>query len=892
MGEIMNRYKKYLSIFVVFLFILNILPSSSIYSMKITNNKTIKEYNEFLKEENDYSFVDLLTKSKNHSLYVNGEIIVKFKEKIKLNFIKTSKGIFSGEKSLDILNNEYELKSTEKIFSKISSDQLSNIYKLSFSERINILEAIKSYNQLSVVEYAEPNYFYKYCIEPNDPLYPQQWALNNIEQDYPWDGRFNAPPGTFDCDIDAPEAWNITTGNENITMAIIDTGVDYNHPDLANNIWINDDEIPDNLIDDDNNGYIDDIRGWDFQDNDNDPMDDYDGQDNPLDASGHGTFCAGISCAIGNNGEGISGVGWNCKIMPIKTILTSSLLAKCLEYAVDNDADVISMSYGGYIYSQLQSDVIDYAYNKNVILVGSAGNDNVSRRHYPSGYDKVISVAATDSNDEKAIFSNYGPWVDVAAPGVDVLGLRAKNTDMYGDNIHIVDEDYYFASGTSMSAPYVSGIAALLLSYNRSLTPDMIKTIIINSADKLSSVSFYIGGRTNAYQTLQKNPAIVLLEQFVDWTNINGNIEIIGKIWGTNFEEYILEYGWGENPETWITITKGYSPIDDIITNLDSTQLDEGYYTIRLTVNCSGDTYQDKIWIIVNNECNTIYIDDDNKDGPWTGSLEYPFKKIQDGITQAGDGDTVFVFNGTYYENVKVNRAINLVGEDKNNTIIDGGENGSVVQILANYVTVKNFTIQNCERSLFEAGIKLEIKIHHVLIKNNLFLETYCGIYLSYNDDNEIIDNNLPNSTILLFLGCLNNTISNNRIENSEVAIGLSLSYFNNISENTILNNEYGLLITYSIQNSITNNNISNNENGVIILIMGQHKIYSNNFINNGIHARIISSRFNRWKNNYWDDWIGLKRPFLKFLPKYIPSIVPRIISSFDWHPASEPYDI
>ena len=181
---------------------------------------------------------------------------------------------------------------------------------------------------------------------PNDPDFNKQWHLHNS-------GQYG---GTIDADIDAPEAWDIETGDSDVIIAIIDSGIDYTHPDLENNIWSNEGEIPDNRIDDDENGYIDDVIGWDWRNNDNDPLDDL----------GHGTMCAGIASAVGNNNIGVTGVCWNCKIMPLKIIdSTISLefdiddLASAIEYAADNGANVISISLENYVDNTNLKDAVD-----------------------------------------------------------------------------------------------------------------------------------------------------------------------------------------------------------------------------------------------------------------------------------------------------------------------------------------------------------------------------------------------------------------------------------------------------------------------------------------------------------------------------------------------------
>jgi len=853
--------------------------------MNLSNQLIKKEYENFFEKGNNGDMIDLLTESKNDSVFMKGELIIKFIENITLDFTKTTKGIVTGVKSLDKLNDKYTARSIKKIFPKTCSGSFSNIYKFYFSDEIDISQTVESYKQLSIVEYAEPNYVYSYCIDANDPLFSQQWSLKNIGQIYPWDGRFNPPPGNFDCDIDVTEAWNTTTGEDNIVIAVIDSGIDYKHIDISNNIWFNSDEIPKNGKDDDENGYIDDYIGWDFQDNDNNPIDEY----------GHGTFCAGVIGAVGNNSKGVVGVCWNCKIMPIRCLLTSEMLANAILYATNNGADVISMSYGGYSYSQLQKDMVDYAYNRNVVLIASAGNDNISRIHYPSGYENVISVAATNSRDGKAIFSNYGPMVDVGAPGVDVLSLRAENTDMYEDMIHIIDQKYYIGSGTSMAAPCVAGIAALLLSKNSSLTPDMIRTIISNSVDDVCSSNYYIGGRVNAYKALQKKPAIAILQQFSEWRDVKGSVDIKGKISGEDFDYYILEYGKGINPNEWLTIIDGGSPKEGVIAKFDTTKVDEGLSSVRLTVYCNNDTYEDRIWLIVNNKQNTIYVDDDNKNGPWDGSIEYPYKRIQEAVNWAGDGDIVFVYNGIYYESVNIETAITLIGENSSTTIIDSDKNGSNIQILSNSIKLEGFTIQNSRKSIEEAGIKFGTDIKNVVIKNNIIQDCYIGVCLVQKDtNNEISGNIIYNSTILLLWGSMSNTISDNFISKSEggVGIGLSMSYFNAIANNTIMNHKYGIFIGFSIKNLIQNNNITNNDIGLLFFIWGLHKIENNNFINNRIHAFFIGSRYNIWKGNYWDNWIGLKRPILRVFPKYIPGFMPGIIRSFDRKPAIIPYNI
>ncbi len=279
-------------------------------------------------------------------------------------------------------------------------------------------EALELLRNNPNVESAEPNYIHRTNAIPNDPFFDKQWYLYNYGQ------YVNGTIGRAGADISAIEAWNVETGNSNIVIAVIDTGVAYTHPDLIDNIWINRDEIPNNGFDDDNNGYIDDVRGWDFANNDNDPSDVSRG----LVGDGHGTHVAGIIGAASNNAQGISGILWHTQIMPLLVSpdgseLLSDNIVSAIEYAVDNGAKIINCSFGGPNYSSFEYDVIDYANKHGVLLICAAGNEGQNNDligTYPANYDlpNVIAVAATDEKDHLPSYSNYGKnTVDIAAPG-------------------------------------------------------------------------------------------------------------------------------------------------------------------------------------------------------------------------------------------------------------------------------------------------------------------------------------------------------------------------------------------------------------------------------------------------------------------------------------------
>ncbi len=380
--------------------------------------------------------------------------------------------------SIDDLNERFGVVEIQSIFTS-NTPALSGYYKLKFGSQIDVLSVVDEYFADPNVEIAEPNYVGFTTVTPNDSHYGLQWAHAKIQSELGWD---------------------IQTGDPTVSIAVVDTGVDWNHTDLAANIWTNPNETI-NGLDDDGNGYIDDVRGWDFVDT-NDPV--WPGEDgmvrdnDPMDFHGHGTHVAGIAAAVTNNIVGIAGVSWKNKIMAVRAGYMNSTgqgelwwsdVAPAIVYGATNGAKIISMSFGGYGASSLLRSAVDYAYSKGAILVAAAGNDNVDERLYPAGYDNVIAVAATNSLDHKASFSNYGSWIDVSAPGVDIYST------MYGDT-------YDSWSGTSMSTPHVSGLAGLVISENPVLTNEEVKMVIRNTTDPIDSSKPLGTGRINVYRAL------------------------------------------------------------------------------------------------------------------------------------------------------------------------------------------------------------------------------------------------------------------------------------------------------------------------------------------------------------------------------------------------------
>ena len=386
--------------------------------------------------------------------YKKNELFVKFKYSSKSNYKKISQTI-----------NRQIGATVIKEYSEVKGLQLVKI-----PANISLKNAILKYKKNSNVIYAEPNYAYAANSIPDDTYYDYQWGLSQIN---------------------ASSAWNITTGSRNVIIAVVDSGIDLTHADLKANIWINPGEIAGNGIDDDHNGYIDDVYGWNFIKNNSNVTDD----------DGHGTHVAGIIAGEGSNSKGITGIMWSATIMPLKFLDSKGNgyvddAVSAIRYATKMGASIISCSWGGSEYSQALKDVIDTSFALVVCAAGngdSGTNDDVSPV-YPACFTSknIISVAATDENDELASFSDYGlNSVDVAAPGTSIFST-------------LPGSHYGYMQGTSMAVPYVTGLAGLIKSLRPDLTALQIKYTILNNVDYISSLAGKVltGGRINAFKAL------------------------------------------------------------------------------------------------------------------------------------------------------------------------------------------------------------------------------------------------------------------------------------------------------------------------------------------------------------------------------------------------------
>jgi subtilisin family serine protease len=374
----------------------------------------------------------------------------------------------------------------------LAAPDLSQVYVLELPPDADVPAAAAAYARDPRVAYAHPDYEVRADLTPNDPLFPQLYGLQITG---------------------APLAWDAASGAGTV-VAVIDTGVDRNHPDLAANMWTNPGEIPNNGIDDDANGFIDDLIGWDFHSGDNDPMDDH----------GHGTHVAGTAAAVGNNGIGVVGMAFGTRVMAVKGLGqngsgSTSRLAQGIVYAAENGADVLNNSWGGGGIGGVLVDAVATARALGAVVVAAAGNESGSADfRQPAGIPGVIAVGASDAADAIAGFSNHGEVLSVAAPGVAVLSLRAANAGGLGTS-GIVAGQYQLLSGTSMATPHVAGLAAVLLSALPGLTDDEVRWHLELNADQPGYPGFagapwnpYFGwGRINAARVFDPPPVTTRL---------------------------------------------------------------------------------------------------------------------------------------------------------------------------------------------------------------------------------------------------------------------------------------------------------------------------------------------------------------------------------------------
>ncbi|MFH1101493.1 MAG: S8 family serine peptidase [Methanobacteriota archaeon] len=762
--------------------------------------------------------------------FVPGELIVKFKEETQITITTSNNGIIQiGTLSFDRLNTQHQVTKMEKIFDVNDNvPRLSQYYKLTLDTESDIQQARQEYAENPLVEYAEPNYLRTFDSPPNDPYYSSSGS---------WE---QSSPDLYGLQtINAEDAWDITQGSHNVVVAVIDSGVDYTHEDIQGNMWINLDEIPDNGVDDDLDGFIDNIYGADFC---NDGIFDVDG-DNPMDVFGHGTHCAGIIGAMGNNDQGITGVNWQVQIMGIRTDLVDTLLAEAIRWATNNSADVISMSWGGWEDSQLLHDALMYAYSQGVVLVAAAGNYNENYPIYPAGYSEVLGVAATDWNDMKAWFSNYGSWVNVCAPGEDILSLKANNTDMYYSPYrptgyyggeHFVppfddDAKYYRSSGTSMACPYVAGLAALLCSLAPGYSNERIMDQIISTADNIDAVNpgyegLLGGGRINAFRALQVFQHNIVLRPL----NVDGQVKSHDSV---SVETTLVNHG--HAPETNIQVRFFVDGVETAQRTISF--MEQGTtQTIRFSWQTPSVGLFNLTIAVRTPDGSEEYLDDNMKStvvrvGVWNTNTDQLFDTIQQAINNPNteDGHRILIPVGVFTENILIPKNITLRGYSQEKTRIKGN-------ILAPSIkTANQYTIRI-------------LNTNEVIISDLTILEGTQGILIQSSTQTTLHDITVEKltGTAVTLVESEQCIITDTIIQNNKY--GIQLAQNSNhvfITRNTIRHNTYGITLKADCTfNHISENDFSNTVNAIDT---GTNNAW--NTIYNGLaHG-----------GNYWNDYTG-----------------------------------
>jgi subtilisin family serine protease len=348
-----------------------------------------------------------------------------------------------------------------------------------------------------------PNLALRPYVVPNDPY---------IDPFYQWYVTSTT------AGVSLPAAWDLGKGDPSTVIAVMDNGLDISHPDLASKVWTNVAEIPGNGIDDDNNGYVDDVHGWDFGRHDNDPSAEPMLDPSGIDIGFHGTFVTAIAVAATDNGEGIAGSGWNCRFMPLKLgdaagQMTLDAVTEAFGYMIDQGASVLNMSFGtsDTTAAPYFQALVDDATAAGIVCVAAAGNDGLDLKSFPAACDNVLAVGATDDTNARASFSNYGNWVDVAAPGASMFSAMPSNytLDFLNQIIYLLyfgwdgTNPYIYGDGTSFASPLVAGVCGLLRAQNPSLSPREVIAHIKQSGDVVA-YDQPIGPRLNAYRALNE----------------------------------------------------------------------------------------------------------------------------------------------------------------------------------------------------------------------------------------------------------------------------------------------------------------------------------------------------------------------------------------------------
>ncbi len=561
--------------------------------------------------------------------FVPGEMLVKFRNEN--DAIDAGRGRKNARGHLTMANprlnaifERFGINDGRRPFARARAKSLAQVVKLP-TQSGNLKEALAALREQPEVEYAELNMIVHTQTAPDDPYYSTSAAWGQAFRDL-WGLQT----------INAETAWDTSQG-DGVLVAVVDTGLDYNHEDIAGNVWLNDGEVGldgsgndkrSNGIDDDGNGLIDDWHGWDFVTLDGNP-----GDNDPMDNHGHGTHVSGTIAAMGNNTLGVIGVAPHAKIMAVKGLDVNGSgsiedLSSAIIYAADKGASVINLSWGGSGPTpQTLIDAISYAHNvKGAVVVAAAGNSNLdvgtqSNGFYPACIRDVITVAAVNHLDAKASFSNKGAKIDVTAPGggdTDPTGLliqpdrsilslksSAAGSAMTGSGQLIVGTKYLRQSGTSMASPHVAGVAALIRAQHPEFTPEQVRQALRSGADDIGTAGFdtlFGYGRLNASRSLTiAAPLAAELTSPVGTLTGLSQVDVTGSVGGANLSSWRLEYGAGTAPSSWTLITTSSATINaGMLATWNLSGINDGTYTLHLVAQAmTGEVYEDRLTVVL-----------------------------------------------------------------------------------------------------------------------------------------------------------------------------------------------------------------------------------------------------------------------------------------------------
>jgi parallel beta-helix repeat protein len=656
--------------------------------------------------------------------------------------------------------------------------------------------------------YIEPNMSFEADFVPNDPDWPKQWGLAEIEADY---------------------AWNITIGGPSVLVAIIDTGIDWNHPDLTANY------VP---------------LGYDWVNNDEQPMDDF----------GHGTHVAGIIAAVTNNGLGIAGLA-QAKIMAEKVLDetgygSSSDISQGIIHAVDRGAKIINLSLGSYDRSKLLHESVKYAYDHGVLIVAAAGNDATTAKCYPAAYDEVAAVSATDKLDNPAEFTNYGDWVDVAAPGVDVYSTLYSNS-------------YAYMSGTSMASPHAAGVAALIWSRFPNMTRDQVWAQLQYSTDDLGEpgIDVHYGfGRINARKAVEQAPTghdVLILNLRASLLTVNTTILNMGTNSEGNIMVQLLVNGSRVNSTIISFLASGASTMVSFSLSPDvQGLLNVTSYVVPL----KGET-------MVENNALSAWM---RLRLPLVIRVPEQYSTIQDAIDAANEEDTIFVASGVYYENVHIRKdSLRLIGEEASSTIIDGGGSKDVVLVWADHTEIRGFTVRNSggnpSGNVPFSGV-LVYDCENVNITDMVAANNWCGIFLYCSSNVELEGNRMAGNhfnfgvdgyVLSNFIHCIDesNTVEdkpicyikngNNRTVSTTAGCVLLVNSTNiTVEKLELVHNHAGVFCLSSTNISVSSLKASWNNAGVYVRNCSSIIVRSSNLTENGFGILVEDSEKVTAKSN------------------------------------------